>query len=31
MLRRMINKGIHQGREFWGCSGYPKCNGVRDI
>lgn len=31
MLRRMTNKGIHQGREFWGCSGYPKCNGMRNL
>ncbi|MCM1077070.1 MAG: four helix bundle suffix domain-containing protein [Bacteroides sp.] len=29
MLRRMQNKGQMQGREFWGCSDYPRCNGTR--
>lgn len=31
MLRRMQKKGVMQGREFWGCSDYPQCNGVRAI
>lgn len=28
MLRRMQKKGQNQGREFWGCSDYPSCNGI---
>lgn len=31
MLRRMIRKGTRQGKEFWGCCDYPKCNGARGI
>lgn len=31
MLRRMQKKGQLQGREFWGCSDFPKCNGIRPI
>lgn len=31
MLRRMQKKGQMQGREFWGCSSYPICNGTRPI
>lgn len=31
MLRRMQKKGQLQGREFWGCSDYPNCNGARPI
>lgn len=31
MLRRMQKKGQGQGREFWGCSDYPQCNGIRGI
>ena len=31
MLRRMQKKGQMQGREFWGCSDYPNCNGIRPI
>ena len=31
MLRRMQRRGQSQGREFWGCSEYPKCNGTRTI
>ncbi|MDE6072345.1 MAG: four helix bundle suffix domain-containing protein [Muribaculaceae bacterium] len=31
MLRRYQKKGQGQGREFWGCSEYPKCNGLRPI
>ena len=29
MLKRIQKKG--QGREFWGCSDYPNCNGIRSI
>lgn len=29
MLKRMQKKGSMQGREFWGCSDYPNCNGTR--
>ena len=31
MLRRMQKKGKMQGREFWGCSDYPNCKGIRNI
>ncbi len=31
MLKRMQKKGEKQGREFWGCSDYPRCNGVRSL
>ncbi len=31
MLRRMQNKGQMQGREFWGCSDYPRCDGLRPM
>ncbi len=31
MLKRMQRKGENQGREFWGCSDYPRCNGTRRI
>lgn len=31
MLKRMQKKGQMQGREFWGCSDYPKCNGLRPL
>lgn len=31
MLKRMQKKGALQGREFWGCSDYPKCNGLLPI
>lgn len=31
MLRRMQKKGRMQGREFWGCSGYPECKGLLPI
>ncbi|MDE6287713.1 MAG: four helix bundle suffix domain-containing protein [Muribaculaceae bacterium] len=28
MLKRMQKKGQMQGREFWGCSDFPHCNGI---
>lgn len=31
MLKRLQKKGSMQGREFWGCSDYPKCNGILPI
>lgn len=31
MLRRMQKKGKMQGREFWGCSDYPHCSGIRPL
>lgn len=31
MLKRMQKRGQGQGREFWGCSDYPNCNGLRRI
>lgn len=31
MFRRMQKKGRQQGREFWGCSDYPNCNGTRPL
>lgn len=31
MLKRMQKKGQQQGREFWGCSDYPNCNGILPI
>lgn len=31
MIKRLQKKGRMQGREFWGCSDYPTCNGTRPI
>ena len=31
MIRRVAKKGINSGHEFWSCSGYPECNGTRNI
>ncbi len=31
MIKRMQKKGEKQGREFWGCSDYPRCNGLRPV
>lgn len=31
MIKRVAKKGVNSGREFWSCSGYPSCNGTRDI
>lgn len=31
MLKRVQKKGQGQGREFWGCSDYPNCNGTRSV
>lgn len=29
MVRRTARRGANSGREFWGCSRYPACKGVR--
>lgn len=29
MRQRTAKKGPHAGQPFWGCSGYPECNGIR--
>lgn len=31
MIRRTQMKGQGQGREFWGCSDFPKCKGIRQM
>ncbi len=31
MVRRTAKRGANSGNEFWGCSQYPKCKGVREI
>lgn len=31
MLKRMQKRGQNQGKEFWGCSDYPNCRGIRPI
>ena len=31
MLKRLQKRGQMQGREFWGCSDYPRCKGFRNI
>jgi len=31
MLLRTARKGAHAGEEFYGCSGYPVCNGIRSV
>lgn len=30
MMRRTARRGSHAGRQFWGCSRYPSCNGTRN-
>ncbi len=31
MVRRTARKGANAGNDFWGCSTYPKCRGVRRV
>jgi restriction system protein len=31
MRRRTARSGPHAGESFWGCTGYPECNGIRSI
>lgn len=30
MKKRVARQGPHAGKEFWGCSTYPKCKGARE-
>lgn len=31
MVRRKARRGANAGQEFWGCSQFPKCRGIRSI
>lgn len=31
MTRRKAKSGKNAGKEFWGCTGYPECKGVREM
>lgn len=31
MLQKTVIKGSRQGQQFWGCSDYPRCTGIRNI
>jgi hypothetical protein len=31
MVKRTAIKGVNAGKEFWGCSAYPKCGGIVNI
>jgi len=31
MVLRTAKRGDNQGKQFWGCSGFPKCKTVRQI
>ena len=31
MTKRKATTGINAGKDFWGCTGYPECKGVRQI
>jgi len=31
MTRRKAKSGKNAGKEFWGCTGYPECRGVREL
>ena len=31
MIKRIAKKGINAGKEFYGCSRYPSCKGIRSI
>ena len=31
MKKRIARQGSNAGKEFWGCSGFPKCNGIRSL
>ena len=31
MIKRIAKKGMNSGKEFWSCSGYPQCNGTRNL
>nr|WP_279387531.1 topoisomerase DNA-binding C4 zinc finger domain-containing protein [Marinobacterium mangrovicola] len=31
MVKRVARKGANVGREFWGCSRYPKCRAIVNV
>lgn len=31
MVKRTARRGQNAGREFWGCTGYPRCRGIVDV
>jgi len=31
MVLRTAKSGANQGKQFWGCSNYPRCHGIRDF
>lgn len=31
MVKRVAKQGAHAGKEFWGCSRFPECRGVRGL
>lgn len=31
MTRRRAKSGRNAGKDFWGCTGYPECKGVKDV
>ncbi len=31
MTRRKARSGKNAGHDFWGCTGYPECRGLREI
>jgi restriction system protein len=31
MVKRIAKEGVLAGKQFWGCSTFPKCHGTRDI
>ena len=31
MVRRVVKRGENVGKEFWGCSGFPKCREMMNL
>ncbi len=31
MIKRVAKKGVNSGKEFWSCTGYPDCRGIRNL
>ena len=31
MVKRTARRGAHVGSEFWGCFGFPRCRGTREV
>ena len=31
MVIRKARKGKHIGKQFWGCTGFPQCRGIKEI